>query len=128
MLLGLVSVDELPVQIFESDACPEKPATVQCNSVCVTLGTPKMALDRKLCILTCELWSLQIDLPFTTFGKALASRTAIQKWIHDNMLEELKQYLETHRLQGRRGIIHHFLDCLDPKTMAESDVDQRIAV
>ena len=44
------------------------------------------------------------------------------------MLEELKQYLETHRLHGRRGIIHHFLDCLDTKTMAEPDVDQQIAV
>ena len=73
-------------------------------------------------------WLLQIDLPFTTFGKALASGAAIQEWIRDNMLQELKLYEKTHQLQGRRGIIHHFLDCLDTKAMAESDVDERVVV
>ena len=44
------------------------------------------------------------------------------------MLEELQHYLKTHELQGRRGIVHYFLDGLDAKSMAASEAEQQIAV
>ena len=70
----------------------------------------------------------QVELPFTPFGKAMASRRAIQEWIHREVLESYLDYIKTGQIAGRRGIIHSFLDGANPRDAQSPAFAQKIAV
>ncbi len=71
---------------------------------------------------------LQIDLPFTPLGKALASGDAIRSWIRKNILTELQEYLKTGEVQAKKGIVHYFLDGMDASSVSQSEVEQQTMV
>ncbi|KAK9866586.1 hypothetical protein WJX84_001083 [Apatococcus fuscideae] len=71
-------------------------------------------------------FTIPVDLPFTPFGKAMASRNAIQTWIRDEFLDEAQQYMVTKQIQGRRGIIHSFLDAREPQNAKDALLAQQI--
>lgn len=74
--------------------------------------------------------ALQVDLPFTTFGKAMASRNAIQAWIRENILDEALEYIKTREIPSgaRRGILHSFLDVQSSDSVDDPATAQIIAV
>ncbi|KAK9866592.1 hypothetical protein WJX84_007660 [Apatococcus fuscideae] len=74
-------------------------------------------------------FTVVVDLPFTTFGKAMASRNAIQAWIRENILDEALEYIKTREIPSgaRRGILHSFLDVQSSDSVDDPATAQIIA-
>ncbi len=71
---------------------------------------------------------MQVDLPLTPLGKALASGEAIRSWIRKNILKELQEYVQTGEVHSRKGTVHYWLDALDASQKSESDIEQKLVV
>ena len=71
---------------------------------------------------------MQIDLPFTPLGQAMASRDAIQSWIRKNVLVDLRHYMQTGEVRAKRGIVHYFMDAMDTEKIPQAEVEQQIVV